>query len=385
MKNKIQFSISTRPILAILLSPLLAFSVDVPSAIQSNEVSEIQSPTNQSIVNSSALIDGEAKLVGDSESDFDSFLLGDWGHFRSTLIDNGFEFELGYIGELSYPLVGGVQRELALLGQLAIVANFDLGSKLDLSGWKINTVTHWDHGDSPGEIVGDRLVSSNLDSADAFKLYEAYVSKSFGERFELKAGLRDLNAEFYATDSSAVFRNSDFGIGASLSQTGENGPSIFPTTALALTSRFDSEDHYYFQSGIFNAVAGKPGESGTYVNTDFRDGYLMIWETGFQHEESTNLKKLAVGYWTYTKTLSPIAESGSDIINNGVYLLLDSTIHQNLRGFTRFGWANPLANELAASLDLGLNLSEPFSGRKNDVVGLAWRWRLRPMPVNHSA
>jgi len=92
-----------------------------------------------------------------------------------------------------------------------------------------------------------------------------------------------------------------FGIGSELSATGPNGPSIFPSTALAV--RLNAHiGKGYARFAVINAEAGTIGDEGG-IQPFGRDGVLLIGEAGI----NTN-GKIAVGAWTYSKkqpTVSP--------------------------------------------------------------------------------
>ena len=67
------------------------------------------------------------------------------------------------------------------------------------------------------------------------KLYEAWFEQTlFDDRLSFKAGLYDLNTEFDVVETAGLFINSSHGIGPDFSQSGVNGPSIFPTTSLGI-------------------------------------------------------------------------------------------------------------------------------------------------------
>ena len=84
-------------------------------------------------------------------------------------------------------------------------------------------------------ILGDVQVVSNIETGvQALRLYEAWANVGISRRSELLFGLFDLNSEFDALESSALFLGSAHGIGTDISQAGLNGPSIFPVTALTL-------------------------------------------------------------------------------------------------------------------------------------------------------
>ena len=80
-------------------------------------------------------------------------------------------------------------------------------------------------------LIGDMQTVSNIDTTTATRLYEAWYEQAFGDgKSSLKVGLYDLNSEFDAIDTAGLFLLSSHGIGPDYSQTGLNGPSIFPVT-----------------------------------------------------------------------------------------------------------------------------------------------------------
>src|SRR3569623_213053 len=83
-------------------------------------------------------------------------------------------------------------------------------------------------------VVGDAQVVSNIDAPYAIRPIEAFVEALFGGGGRAKAGLIDLNGEFDLQSVGALFLNSSFGIAPDYSQSGLNGPSIFPITSPGL-------------------------------------------------------------------------------------------------------------------------------------------------------
>ena len=73
------------------------------------------------------------------------------------------------------------------------------------------------------------------------------------ERASIKFGLYDLNSEFDAIEAAALFINPSHGIGPDFSQSGRNGPSIFPLTSLALRADYKLDDHWLVRAVILDA------------------------------------------------------------------------------------------------------------------------------------
>ena len=90
--------------------------------------------------------------------------------------------------------------------------------------------------DISGEFVGDLHGVNNIEAPDAWHLYEFWSEFSFGGRANtsLRMGLLDINADFDTPVTSGLFVGSPHGIGTEFSQTGGNGPSVWPVTGLGI-------------------------------------------------------------------------------------------------------------------------------------------------------
>jgi len=92
---------------------------------------------------------------------------------------------------------------------------------------------------------------------DAWRMFEAwYEQRLFGNTLSLRLGLYDYHAEFYALDTAKLFLNASFGVGPELAQI---GPSIFPTTSLALRVKYQPTSQWYALATVYDGVPGDPG------------------------------------------------------------------------------------------------------------------------------
>lgn len=282
-------------------------------------------------------------------------LTGDWGGDRSKLTENGVDIALTYKGEVGKALKRGVNEK-----KTSYIENLDLKITLDaekLLSLKDTTFFIYglgsrgsENGNSPSVNVGDHQGTSNIEApVDDFKLYEAWVQKEFfDKKLSVLFGLHDLNSEFYVTESSGLFLNASFGIGKDLSQTGVNGPSIFPFTAPSLRIKTQQEE-YYLQAALFNAQAGDPDNlKGTHVRMGGSDGTLAIAELGM-----TVSGKFAVGAWSYNRTFQHLNEP-TEVGNSGYYLLADHNVTENTSAFLRYGVASNGPNEVGTCVTGGL-------------------------------
>lgn len=255
----------------------------------------------------------------------------------------------------------------AFLGNLDLTLRWDLAPLTGLSGWSVFLYGLGNHGGKPSHFNGESQLTSNIEAYSTFKLYEAYVQKKIDDRLSVLLGLHDLNVDFYTTDSSASFLNSSFGVSYSLGQTGLNGPSIFPTTSLALSFQYKSPSAFYFQSGIFNARAGNPDHrAGTQVYFPNSAGHLLIWEAGWKKEGSC---QLSAGAWMYSQGQTPLDSSLPLQMNRGWYLLLDQRVFGPLAVFGRYGTASPVINRFQSGTEAGFTLTGLLPHRPEDVLG----------------
>jgi porin len=147
-------------------------------------------------------------------------------------------YELGalYTADALSNVHGGLREGSAWVDYLELAAAFDAGRALgigDLTAFaslvRTNPATFSDR------YVGDAMIVSNIDSERALRILEAWFDWGFNAHGpgSVRVGLYDLNSEFDTTESRGLFINSAYGIGQELAQTGRNGPSIYPVTALA--------------------------------------------------------------------------------------------------------------------------------------------------------
>ncbi len=306
-------------------------------------------------------------------------LTGDWNGARTRLADQGLELNFIYKFEYNETLAGGLNRGAKTLGNFDARAALDLEKLAGLKGASVFLYGLGNHGGDPSKNIGDNQVSSSIETpVDTFRLYEAWFQQLFfDDKASLLAGLHDLNSEFYATDSSGLFFNSSFGVGRELSQTGVNGPSIFPVTAPSLRLRAEPSKSCYAQVALFNGVAGQMGEPhGTHMRVSpDDDGLLQIGEVGYnrvEEEGSTELPvKYAVGAWSYSKSIDDVSGS-KKTLNSGAYLLIDQSISDYFAIFIRAGLANPDANTVASDHQAGIVTQGLFPGRSEDRAGVAF-------------
>lgn len=211
-----------------------------------------------------------------------------------------------YVSDILANVSGGLRRGARFLGKLDVSATL-AGEAIGLEGASAFINLQHVHGEPfSEELVGDAQVVSNIEAANGLRPLEAWVAfPLFGGGSIVKAGLIDLNTEFDVQDVGSLFLNSSHGIGPDFSQSGLNGPSIFPTTATAVVLRHKAAD-WTFRIGLFDAVAGDPDRPGrTVVRFPGDSGALLAAEAEMKLGEGDFVR---AGAWAYTSRFDDLEE-----------------------------------------------------------------------------
>ena len=317
-------------------------------------------------------------------------LSGDWGGLRTRMSDAGAELQLGYKGDLLSTLEGGTRRGTKYLDLWEAKLSLD-GDRL----WGWSGVTAFLHVISNhGGKFNTQHVSSaqGVDNIEVVtnttKIFQAWVQKAFLDgAFSVQSGLIDLNAEFYVTESSAVFLHPTFGMASDLGQTGQSGPSIYPTTSFGVSFKYAPAPSWYAQAIVLDGVPGSPDNPhGTHVQFNRGDGTLAVAETGWMPwagQDGGGLAKYAVGVWRYTPRFDDLIDTDASgnprrRVNRGAYVLAEHTLmreagdpEQGLSGFVRLGVASADINRFDKALGTGLIYRGLLPGRDRDILGFA--------------
>ncbi len=281
---------------------------------------------------------------------------------------------------------GGNRKGSEHLLNADLTATADLSKLAGLSDAAFFIHFLGNNGNSISNDVGDIQMVSNIEGYKTFKLYQCWFEQSFPSvDLSFLVGVFDLNAEFYVTPSSALFLNGSHGVGIDLGQTGLNGPSVFPNTALAMRLRYAPEGKISYSAAVFDGRPGAPDNCNSFdltLNGD--DGYFLIGEAAYVQSGSL---KCAAGVWYYTGSFADVcAVDGLEQYferkdNAGAYLLFDRSLYTEpdeqgggLNIFTRFGITNDHVNLIRSHFGAGLTYKGPFDGRDEDEIGYAFAY-----------
>lgn len=284
-------------------------------------------------------------------------------------------FEATYRVDVVGPVQGGLQRRGRVLDDLDLVVDVDLGRAIGWSGATLHGYLLSNNGQAPNDDAGTLQGVDNIEvGRQGLRLYELWLQAPVGAGTTVLAGLYDLNSEFYANDAAGLLIGPAFGIGSELAATGPNGPSIFPSTALALRVNHDFSAGYV-RAAVLNAKAGVPGDPDG-VDLSFGDGALFIAEAGM-----TGRARVGVGVWRYGASQDDIRDltPGGDPVQRtaqGAYLIGEATFidggetDRTLSGFVRVGLSDGDTSPFRGGWQAGLLLDHALPGRPDSQVSL---------------
>lgn len=325
-------------------------------------------------------------------------LSGDWGGARASLYNKGVMLELTHKSDLLAVASGGIKRGSAWMGNTEVGIQIDLEKLL---GW--DTVTAYIHSHSQlgskfdRDHVGSFIGSDNIENGvNTAQFDNIWIQKSFSDdSLSVLAGLYAVDTEFYVTESSGLFIQPPYGPGNELSQSGQNGPPIFPLGALAIRMKYTSPDQdFYLQGALTDGVPSDPNNPrGTHIQLNKGDGSFAIVEFGYTPQEGRSavsgeseaeiFDKTAIGFWHYTARLDDLIDvdaAGNPLRHQsqGAYFLAERTLmtekqhpSRGLSGFIRFGTANRDVHQVDWTGSLGLLYHGLFSEREDDIAGVA--------------
>src|SRR5713226_3713497 len=278
-----------------------------------------------------------------------------WDSLRNQLTNHGVQFDIRYDGEAFADMSGGLRRGATYLGNLNLQLTVDAQRLL---GWPGATVFLYGlgiHGGHPSTFVGDAQGVSNIEAPAKWKVEEGWIQQNlFGNRFSVLMGRYDLSSEFYRLQSASLFLNSSFGMGPEFSQSGLEGPSIFPFTSVGARFAIKPIEEIVLRAAVLDGVpVERPNGTRKIFAKD--DGVLVVAEVAYVNRPvgaeqprtrefrigrnccGTYTGKLALGAWYYSATFDdlikvhpdgqPVRRRGS----RGFYLLADQTVYQDIQ------------------------------------------------------
>ena len=293
----------------------------------------------------------------------------------------GLSVGIGYTGDLRRNTTGGIDVGNAYSDLLDLSATWATNNLFAGTRFTTNlSVMHIGGDDISADFVGDLHGVNNIEAPDAWHLYELWSEFSFGGRANtsVRLGVLDLNADFDTPVTSGLFVGSPHGIGTELSQTGGNGPAVWPVTGLGVRVDGQIREGLHWRVGAFEGTPGDDDEASFAAFDVARgEGSLLIGEIEYM---SDRVNKISLGMWSYTADFDRLdagltTGAQSQDGNQGVYALVDVPLANagpaRVDGSLRFGLADGRFNPVDEFVGATVVVSHPFESRPDDAFGLA--------------
>lgn len=283
-----------------------------------------------------------------------------------------------YTADIRSNVDGGVARGTRYLDNLDLQVAIDADRLVGWHGARLFFYGIHDNGVSISRLVGDVQTVSNIETkVPAARLFEAWIEQDVGRNGSIKAGLYNLNSEFDTTQSGGLFLVSSHGIGPDISQSGRNGPSIFPITSLAVRGEWKLGEHWLGRVAVLDGVPGDPSHPRrTAIKLSGRDGALIVGEVNYLNGGT----KAAIGAWGYTARFDPLLPSmAPGRGNTGAYVFAEHRMvgsrtddAAGLAGWLRFGIADIRYNPIGSYMGGGLVYTGITPDRTGDQIGVSF-------------
>jgi porin len=334
-------------------------------------------------------------------------LTGDWGGDRTWLADHGVSFTMTYTGDLQANTRGGIKTGAVYDSLLQPEVDLDLEK---LIGWKgltarISAVALAGPSLSSG-YVGNLVNVSSINGQPAMRLYNAWLQQNLaGDAVSIRAGLMNIDAEFFVSSTASLFVNSTFGWPAILALDLPGGGPAYPLSAPAVRLKLQPTPELAIMAAVFSGdPTGHDGSnsqsvmqpSGTLIS--FNGGILAIAEADLSLNQEKDAKGIPVtlkfGGWYHSGThfadqeidndgLS-LADPDSDGVPRnhvgdwGMYGIVDTMLYaapggggSGLAAFARVAGAPDEENLVSFYVDGGLTYKGLLPQRKDDTAGIA--------------
>jgi len=249
--------------------------------------------------------------------------------------------------------------------------------------WAVGT-----HGDDPADVIGSIHAPSSIAAPDAVRLLEAwYEQTTYDDRLGVLVRFYTVDTEFDSKETLAIFSGGSHGTGLDLSESGINGPSIFPVTSFGTRIRFDISDKVTARLAVLDGVPGEPDDPTATAVLRFSsdEGLFAIAEMDYEDKSNPGFLRFVLGGWHYTTDFDDVLETEPDGTpvrrsgSSGLYGFTEWQLveepgrsDQGLTGVVRLGVADEDVNQIAAYYGVGLVYRGLFPGRDDDALGLGF-------------
>lgn len=289
---------------------------------------------------------------------------------------------LQYTGEAAANPIGGLHNGGTYLNNIDAQLRIDTGREFGWTGGQAFFEGFYANANSiNGHYVGAVQDPSAIDSEEGslFRVYQAYYEQQLGTTNVL-FGIYDLETEFGSTKPMDIFFNGEYAWNTALDASGQNGPSTYPNTSLALRVKQQIADHWTVKAAVLDGVPDSvKSPNSNAITISQANGALLIGELDYTPTRTT---KLLAGYWNYTGAFSAQDETNADGTPRQVYgsrggyiggatRLYSAGGRRGLDVFANLGFADATTNQVNGSLNAGLTYTGLLDSRPTDQLGFA--------------
>ncbi len=329
-------------------------------------------------------------------------LTGDWSGLRTSMEAHGIALDLTDTSEVLGNVSGGMKQGAVFEGKTEIDLAIDLDKLVGWSGGRFKVSAYQIHGRGlSADNIGNLLTVSNIEAVPGTRLADLYLEQTlFEDVVNIRIGQFAADEEFLTSDVAGVFINSTFGWpGINAVDLPEGGPA-YPFSTPGIRVRYTLTEAFSLQAAAFN---GNPlGQRGDQGGIEFPlDGVFAIVEATYSTRPGKGEPGLGgtfkIGAWYNSLhfddlhidniglSLADPLGSGIPASHTGNFALYGSIDHtlwrqpgtddSGLSGFVRFVTSPPQdRSPIYVYVDAGLTWKGTFSGRDDDIVGIAFAW-----------
>jgi porin len=328
---------------------------------------------------------------------------GDPGGIRKWLSERGLTYSFVLTGEVLANVAGGVRQGAVYQGKLETIVKADLEKMLGLRGLSFFANSFQIH--NTGGIRRDFTRSfntiSNIEALPTTRLSELWLEqKFFNDTFSIRFGQLAADAEFFISDYSAPFMNSDWP-----TITGLNLPSggpAYPLSTPGVRLKYEPNKQVTFLAALFNGDPSGPGPEDPQIKNRYglnfrvQDPPLLMGEAQYRYNQEKTDTGLAgfwrLGFWHHFDQFDSqrFDANGLSLANplstgiparlrgtSGIYGIVDHQLYRPPGGdkdsgisvFSRVGVSAPDRNPVEFYLDGGILFSGMVPRRPDDKFG----------------
>ena len=328
---------------------------------------------------------------------------GDPAGYRKWLGDHGVVYNLIYTNDTLSNVSGGLRRGTINQGKLETIVTADLGKLAGLNGLQFyaNSFQIHNTGRMRRDYVGGVNTLAAIEAVPTSRLSELWLEQKFmNGAVGFRVGQLAADSEFFFTDTSTLFLNSDWATITALNL--PSGGAAYPLSTPGVRLKIEPNDRAAFLVAVLNGDPAGPGPGDEQMrnmyglNFRVKDPAFIIGEAQFRRNQGKDDTGLAstykIGAWGHLgefydqrfaadgSLLAAANGSGTPLRhrgNSGVYLAFDQQLYrpkgaEATKGITAFGRVSSSPSDrnlISFYADGGIVSAGMVPGRPDDAFG----------------